>query len=232
MYNVLLTRSEEENIEFIASIKESMFNFESCPLIKYQNIKFDYSTIDQYSDIIISSKYAAKILPLASLHKNIWVVGEESAKILESKNYNIKYIADDFKQLLQNIPKSNYHNMIYLSGNHITKIPPIGIKRVVFYQVRYTNSLDEEQINAIKNDIDYIMLYSSNSARTFLKLLKAHNLIKPLENSIIIAISLKVAEILKPHFAFIICCDEGKHQQMKGLLLNDQKYRSNQQQIF
>jgi len=200
------------------------FTYIDCPLITYQDLNFEQSIISQYPDIIISSKYLAKKLPFANTKKNIWVVGEESAKILKDKNYLIKYIANNFAQLLKALPKTSYPNMMYLSGDQITKETPKEIRRLIIYQVKYTSFLTEAQVQSIKNGIDYVLLYSYNSAKTFLKIVKTYDLLKFLENSIIIAISLKVAEILKPYFAHIIHCKEGEHQQIKGLLLNDQSY--------
>ena len=129
-----------------------------------------------------------------------WVVGTKSAKILEEKGYNIKFMALNAESLKEQIPEEIYENTIYLSGNHITVNMPQQVARRIFYKVTYRESLSQEQILRYKQGIDYILIYSENCAKTLIKLLLKSNLMNYLENTTYIAISSKVEKVIKHHF--------------------------------
>lgn len=207
---VLLTRSKEANNEII-SLLSSCTNIEfiKLNLINYTPLVFDKALFDEYSNLIITSNYVAKNILVAPKDDIfIWVVGAKSAMILENKRYKIKFIAPSVDILIQNLPKSMFNNMVYLSGDIISKELPDGIRREVVYKVAYLNNLDKEVIIQIKEGVNYLTAYSKNCAKTLLNLLVENNLLKYLENTKVIAISSSVGNILNPHFKNIIVTDD------------------------
>ena len=84
MKSILLTRSLEANQETIEEINRYGLNFRyiECPLINYKSLDFDADILKNYSNIIITSKYAATIIAKHELKHNIWVVGDKSKKLL------------------------------------------------------------------------------------------------------------------------------------------------------
>ena len=101
-----------------------------------------------------------------------------------------------------------FNNMVYLSGDIISKELPDGIRREVVYKVAYLNNLDKEVIIQIKEGVNYLTAYSKNCAKTLLNLLVENNLLKYLENTKVIAISSSVGNILNQHFKNIIVTDD------------------------
>jgi Uroporphyrinogen-III synthase HemD len=152
-----------------------------------------------------------------------WVVGNQSASILKQAGLKIAYIASDVEDLIKHFPKELYSSTIYFSGDKITKDLPHEIKRCIVYQVSYCETLTSEQINAISNGVNYILLYSKNCARALVKLFKHYNLLKILENATIITISSNIASELKQYCNNTISCDNGKHEQIIELLINHAK---------
>lgn len=99
MKRILLTRSEKENSKLESSLEG--FEIISAPMIFYKNLDVDWESFVQYSNLIVTSKYAAKLIADNYLFDvNCYVVGEESAKILEANpKLKITYIAQNAVEL-------------------------------------------------------------------------------------------------------------------------------------
>ena len=203
---ILLTRSKEDNQTLKDILTPKGYNCIECSLLKSVNIPFDPKALDPYNNIITTSKRAAKLMPRAN--KNAWVVGNSSAEILRQKNYNIKYIAASASELKDHIPKDIYSSTIYPASNMISVEMPDDIKVLQVYKVIYKDELSKDEIKLIKDGIDYIALYSENCAKTLLKLIVENNLLKYLENTMVIAISSKVEMVVKDYFKNRRVCRE------------------------
>lgn len=242
MKSVLLTRSWEANLETTQEIGK-YFHYINCPVIKYKTLDFNANILKNYSNIIITSKYAAIIInnlscrdlitassnKLDSVDKsldykhNIWVVGDKSREILINKGFKIAYAGKNVDDLMQHFPADLYEQTIYLSSNEITKDLPDKIKRYIIYNVEYLNELPLSVVKELKNSVDFILLYSQNSAKTLLKLLGENNLLEYLQNSLVVAISLKVANIVRPFFKNVVYCDDQNPNDLIKLLFENAK---------
>lgn len=224
MTTILLTRSVAENATLKEELRSYDFTYVDCPLIEYEDIGLPHEILKSYSHIIITSKYAAKIL--ANHFNNIrtsfkfWIVGELSAEILLSSGLQVEYIADDVNDLIVNLPKYIYKDAIYLSANEITLELPLGLERYIIYNVKYRQDFTKREVELLNRGFDYIMLYSQNSATTLVKILQANNLYEKLQNATVIAISLKVAKEVLPYSKKIIYCEKGEHKKMTELLIS------------
>jgi uroporphyrinogen-III synthase len=235
MKSLLLTRSLEDNYSIIKELKQKAiyFNYISSPLVEYEDLGLDDNILANYSNVIITSKYAAKILASWYIDeqysdsyvnkKNIWLVGKSSKLLLSSKHFLIKYVAINVEELVKNLPHELYRQAIYLSSNEITQDFHAEIDRCVIYQVKYATKL--QQIAEIKKGVDYILLYSQNSAKTLIELLRKNDLLKLLAGSTVIAISSKVANIIRSFTKNVIYCDHGKSEKMLELLIDNAKIR-------
>jgi uroporphyrinogen-III synthase len=226
MKSVLLTRGAEDNLEIISSLQQGIFKCICSPLVQYKSLQIT-DNIDDFSDIIITSKYAAKILTNYAkdllLKKNIWLVGRSSVQMLQDK-FEIQYVAANIEELMKQLPQGIYNKAIYFSSNEITKDLPAEIKRIIVYEVEYAKDLC--QIEEIQKGINYILLYSYNTTNTLIKLFTKNNLLPILADSTVIAISEKVADNIRFFVKNVVYCDYGKPEQMLELLLNDTKYRN------
>ena len=224
MKTVLLTRSKEDNLEIIKALPKDKLHYIFSPLVKYKSLEIS-SDINNYTDIIITSKYAARMLASHNIlgKKNIWLVGKSSAEILKDR-FQVLYVAANIEELIQKIPEEIYYQTIYLSANEITKVLPVEIKREIIYEVEYAEDL--QQIEEIHKGINFILLYSSNSTNRLIELFTKNNLLPVLAASTAIVISKKVADIIRFFVKNVIYCDEGKPEQMLELLSDDEKYRN------
>lgn len=236
---IFLTRGSKENLELQSNINDfvmkrpdlnSGFSFIDCPLISYSDLKLDQSflkeLLEPYTSAIITSKYAAtrcvsfkSHYPSLQLQKlKFWVVGQSSAAILREAGFAVEAVAVNVSELLEILPKSIYSQSIYFSGDKISQNLPKEIKREIIYSVKYLDHFDPVTIESLKNGVDYIFIYSQNCAKTLLCLLIKHDLLKLLENTIIIAVSSKVASELLPYCNNVIYCKDGDQDKIIDLM--------------
>lgn len=208
--SILLTRTKSSNLILKEKLVPHGFDLVECSLIKHKLSPFDEEAFDKYSNIVITSNFAASNLPNSNGSKYVWVVGVDSEKILKNKDYKTKFCAPDAIILEKELLKNNHTKAIYLSGNNITVEMPSNIKRVVFYETDYKKSLSQLEIQRIKLGIGYILLYSENCAKTLLQLLLENNLLKYLGSTTIVTISSKVGRIVEGYFKNIKNCISGK----------------------
>ena len=204
---VLLTRSKEDNKYLRRILAPKGYSCIDLSLIEHINLTFNITVLEGFTDIIITSKRAADLLPVDEGVKNAWVVGAASADILKQKNYNIRHIAYSAHELINKIPTDIYNQTIYLSSNVISTEMPPTIKSINIYKIKYRNSLSEIEVEILKNGLDYILLYSENCAKTLIKLILENDLLKYIENSVIIAISSKVEKIVKGYLKETVTCN-------------------------
>ena len=212
--SVLLTRSKSANNELKKSFISKDLDFLDCNLIKYKLFPVEADYINKFSDLIITSNFAANNIPNAPRSgMPVWVVGEKSASSLENKGYKVAFYAASAenlkKQILDNLGP-RYKTMLYLSGDHITVNMPSEITRKILYKTEYLESLSEKEMIRYKEGIDYIVLYSENCAKTLLKLLVENNLVNYLENTAIIAISSKVGKVFGQAFKNVVVCHDSQ----------------------
>lgn len=80
------------------------------------------------------------------------------------------------------------------------------IDRRILYNVIYRDSLPIDINERLQKGIDFIPLYSENCAKTLIKLLLENNLLKYLENTVVIGISSKVEQVIKPYVSHSRAC--------------------------
>lgn len=204
--SILLTRAQPANLILKKILAPYSFDLFECSLIEYKLLKFETEVLDEYTDLVITSSFAANILPNRD-GMYAWVVGENTEKMLRAKGYKIKFCAPDAITLKKELQKNTYIKAIYLSGNNITLEMPSDVKRIVVYNTSYKKSFSHFEIQRLSQGVDYILLYSENCAKTLLQLLLENGLLKYLENSTIVAISSKVAKVVEGYFRNISNCD-------------------------
>lgn len=230
---VLLVREQTENNDLARKLIQTGFKPISYPIIEYKNLLVNYSRIlAHYSNIILTSKYAAKILyrELKSIDHdniiNIWIVGKASAAIFNRLKFiKIRCIGKNIADLMLNIPPNLYSTMIYLSADKISMELPRQVVRRVIYKTKYTATLTQDLISRA-TQLEYILLYSQNSAKMLMSLFVKYNLINELKNTTVITISSNVAKAVKPYLANVYFADTPTQAAMIKLLINNAKKRT------
>ena len=197
--NVIITRSYEDNVILAQKITELNLNSISSSMISHNIIACDFLKFQSYSNLIITSKFAAQIIAEHYPYDvDVYVVGEESADVLRrNKKLRVKEVYDKVVSLREAM--KDVIMPLYLSGNHISEEISCA-DRYVIYNTEYAKILSSDAIEVIsKNNVDFVMFYSKNSAQNFIDLIKAYNYLQNLQNSVVIAISQEVGDVVKAH---------------------------------
>lgn len=232
MTHILLTRSAEENELTTQKINDVGFSSISLPMISYIDEKISEDLSD-YHHIIVTSKYAAKIVSSYFDRKiECWAIGTESANILsQNPNITVTGIAKNVKELLSiihMIPEEEatlfFESSIYLSGDIITQELPNFIKRLVIYKVLYTDKVSKHQLDSISNEkIKYILVYSKNCAINLVRLIEKYELFPYFKHSTVVAISEEVSSVFASINIKAIYSTEPVFENMLKLLIEHEQ---------
>lgn len=204
---VFICRSNEENMLLRKKLELLKYDVLAVDLLHYNIIEKQelYQNLadknhDQILNIIITSKFCAKILrDQIKISCNIFIVGNESAKIIQNNdNINRMYIYSNVKELKKNLyPHINHYdkqNFIYYSGNHITE-EILNVQRKIIYTTQYISDFSKNTINNfIKNPPTHILLYSKNASSNLFKILQKNNLLPLIKKSAVIGLSSSITQ--------------------------------------
>ena len=160
------------------------------PVIKIQNVNYGKVNFDEFSGIIFTSANAIKNLNTSSINKqiNCFCVGSSTEKVAKQNGFQNIFCADgnvnNLKEvILQNFDQKN-GSLLYVSGEIISSnldkdLISEGyiVKRIINYSTVPIEQVSDEFIKDLKSSIpDMVYIYSENSARNYLDLLKKYNL--------------------------------------------------------
>ncbi len=188
--HILLTRPMEDSKELILKFSSMKHKVSHLPLLQIKKKEIEDPIFEQFKAIIFTSANAIKNLDTSKIDKNIicFCVGnatERKAKELGFQNiFCAEGNVNNLKELiLQNFnPKTG--SMLYVSGEIVSYdldkdliSENYIVKRVKNYTAIPNENLDDNFLINIKSSVpDVVFIYSENSARTFYKIIKKHNL--------------------------------------------------------
>jgi len=188
--HILLTRPLDDCKELILRFKSLGHKVSHLPVIKIQNVNHSKININEFGGIIFTSANAIKYLNTSDINKkiNCFCVGSSTEKAAKENGFQNIFCADgnvnNLKEvILQNFDKKS-GNLLYVSGEIISSnldkdLTSEGytVKRIINYSVLPVEEISEEFIKDLKSSIpDIVYVYSQNSARNYLNLMKKYNL--------------------------------------------------------
>ena len=189
--HILLTRPLEDSQELILRFKSLGHQVSHLPLINIEKKDYENINLNEFKGIIFTSANAIKNLDVSKINKNIFCfcVGEATEKIVKEKGFQNIFTASGNVANLKEIILQNFDqkigNLVYVSGEIISydleselKKEGYTIKRIITYKVNSNQILSDEFIKELKSSIpEIVFIYSENSARSYLNLLKKYNLL-------------------------------------------------------
>ena len=188
--HILLTRPLDDCKELILRFKTLGHKVSHLPVIKIQNVNYGKVNFDEFSGIIFTSANAVKNITTSSINKqiNCFCVGSSTEKVAKQNGFQNIFCADgnvnNLKEvILQNFDQKN-GSLLYVSGEIISSnldkdLISEGyiVKRIINYSTVPIEQVSDEFIKDLKSSIpDMVYIYSENSARNYLNLLKKYNL--------------------------------------------------------
>ena len=189
--HILLTRPLEDSKELILKFKSLGHQVSHLPVINIEKKDYENINLNEFKGIIFTSSNAIKNLDVSKINKNIFCfcVGEATEKIVKEKGFQNIFTASGNVANLKEIILQNFDqkigNLVYVSGEIISydldlelKKEGYTIKRIITYKVNSNQILSDEFIKELKSSIpEIVFIYSENSARSYLNLLKKYNLL-------------------------------------------------------
>ena len=189
--HILLTRPLEDSQELILRFKSLGHQVSHLPVMNIEKKDYENINLNEFKGIIFTSANAIKNLDVSKINKNIFCfcVGEATEKIVKEKGFQNIFTASGNVANLKEIILQNFDkkigNLVYVSGELISydldlelKKEGYTIKRIITYKVNSNQILSDEFIKELKSSIpEIVFIYSENSARSYLNLLKKYNLL-------------------------------------------------------
>jgi len=189
--HILLTRSLEDSYEIILKFQRLGHKVSHMPVIDIKKIDYENLKFSEFKGIIFTSSNAIKCLNVSSIDKNIncFCVGSVTERKARNVGFQNVYSADgnvnNLKELiLQNFSQKD-GKLLYVSGEIISVSldkdlisDGYSLQRLVNYSADPIEELNQKFIDELKSSMpDIVYVYSQNSAKNFLKLIKKYQLV-------------------------------------------------------
>jgi len=208
--HILLTRPLDDSKDLIIKFKSLGHKVSHFPVIKIEPVKYEQPDFNDYKGIIFTSANAVKNLNLKNLDRKIicFCVGSATEKIVKQNGFLNIFCADGNVNNLKEIILQNFgHNhgsLLYVSGQIISSnldrdliAEGYSVKRIVNYNALPIEEISEEFVKDLKSLIpDMIFIYSENSARNYLNLLKKYDLTDIWMNTNLMCLGEKTSSVL------------------------------------
>ena len=208
--HILLTRPLDDCKELIVRFKSMGHKVSHLPVIKIQKVNHEKVNFCEFGGIVFTSANAIKNLNMSDINKkiNCFCVGSSTENMAKKNGFQNIFCAEgnvnNLKELiLQNFDKKS-GNLLYVSGEIISSnldkdliFEGYTVKRIINYSVLPTEEISEEFIKDLKSSIpDMVYVYSENSARNYLNLLKKYNLLDYWMNTNLMCLGEKTSSVL------------------------------------
>ena len=208
--HILLTRQLDDCKDLIIKFKSLGHKVSHLPVIKIESLEYENIDFNDYRGIIFTSANAVKNLNLINLDKkiNCFCVGSVTEKIVKQNGFQNIFCADgnvnNLKEIILQSFDCKQGSLLYVSGQIISSnldrdliSEGYSVKRIVNYNAIPIEEISEEFVKDLKSLIpDMIFIYSENSARNYLNLLKKYGLADIWMNTNLMCIGEKASAVL------------------------------------
>ena len=208
--HILLTRPLDDCKELILRFKSLGHKVSHLPVIKIQNVNYDKININEFSGIIFTSANAIKNLNTSDINKkiNCFCVGSSTESAAKQNGFQNIFCAEGNVNNLKEVILQNFDNksgnLLYVSGEIVASnldkdliSEGYKVRRIINYSVLPVEEIGEEFINNLKSSIpDMVYVYSENSAKNYLNLLKKYNLLDYWMNTNLMCLGEKTSSVL------------------------------------
>ena len=208
--HILLTRPLEDSKELILRFSSLGHKVSNLPVIKVEPLKYDEPDYVPFKGVIFTSSNAIKNLDLNKIDKKIecYCVGSATEKAAKLKGFQNIISAEGNVNNLKDLVLQNFDpkngSLLYVSGEVVSSrldkdliSEGYSLKRLTNYTVLPTQEITEEFREELKASIpDIIYVYSENSAKSLLNLLKKYDLLDSWMDTNLMCMGEKASAIL------------------------------------
>ena len=208
--HILLTRQLQDSKDLIQKFKSNGFKVSNLPLLEINKLDKNEIKICNHNSIIFTSSNAIRFLDLKNINKNVpcFCVGSHTEKTARLTGFQNVFAADgnvrNLKELIQQNLSAKDSKILYISGDVVSY--PLdkdlisegyNVERLINYTVKHNENLDQSFLKSLKSDMpNLVYVYSENSAKSFLKLIKKYELVDYWMNTNLMCIGEKTSSVL------------------------------------
>ena len=208
--HILLTRPLEDCSDLIIKFKKLGHSVSHIPLIKIKKIEYGEVNFYDFSAIIFTSSNSIKYLKLDNINKKLkcFCVGSATEKLARASGFQNVIAADGNVRALKELILQNHEKkdgkILYVSGELISynlekelRKEGYEIMRIINYSVEHNDEIKDDLIEELKKNIpDIVYVYSENSSKSFLNIIKKYQLIDSWMNTNLMCIGEKTSSVL------------------------------------
>ena len=188
--HILLTRPLDDSRDLILRFTSLGHKVSHLPVINVLPVQYQEPDYSQFKGIIFTSANAIKNLNTSKIEKNIqcFCVGNSTEVLAKQSGFQNIFCAEgnvnNLKEIILQYFDKKDGSLIYISGELISSnldkdliSEGYSVTRVINYSVKPIDTIREELIRDLKSLIpDMVFIYSENSAKNFLNILKKYDL--------------------------------------------------------
>ena len=208
--HIMLTRPFEDIKDLIIKFKSLGHIVSHLPVIKVNELVVSNLNYSNFSGIIFTSANSVKFLDTKKIDKSIhcFCVGTATENLVLKKGFQNVYAAEGNVENLKEIIIQNYDKrsgkLLYVSGEIISSNlhkqlmdQDFQVDRIVNYSVEHVKDFDQKFIKSLKNSMpDIIYVYSENSAKSLLNIIKRYDLVDYWMNTNLMCLGEKTSTVL------------------------------------
>ena len=208
--HILLTRPLEDCANLLIKFKELGHTVSHLPVIKIRKVEYKETNFNDYSAMIFTSSNSIKNLNIDIINKTIkcFCVGSVTEKVARGSGFQNVIAADGNIRALKELILQNHDKkdgkILYISGEFISlnldkELTNEGyeISRIINYTVDHIDEFQNNVIEELKKNIpDIVYVYSENSAKSLLNIIKKYQLIDSWMNTNLMCIGEKTSSVL------------------------------------
>ena len=208
--HILLTRPLEDCGNLLIKFKDLGHAVSHLPVIKIKKLEYKEPNFNDYSAIIFTSSNSIKNLTINLINKTVkcFCVGSVTEKFARSLGFQNVIAADGNVRALKELILQNHYKkdgkILYISGEFISsnldkELTNEGydISRIINYTVEHIHEFQNNVIEELKKNIpDIVYVYSENSAKSLLNIIKKYQLIDSWMDTNLMCIGEKTSSVL------------------------------------
>lgn len=238
---VLVTRPEDQLIDFSRKIAEIGGQPISAPMLKILPVSYDTQALPEYEGLIFTSANALRFfVPHAADHnKSVVCVGNNLARLLENAHFQIRAKAVTAEVLMADITSQHksIKRWLYVRGQEISfdfkaaieaARKDVTVSELTVYRAEKEDAFPvEAQALIEKGRISYVTVFSRRTAESFMAIIARHKLEGALRHIKVLCIRESVLECVQPHlwqnvYVSDIPTQDGMVERLKRLIQTDQ----------
>ncbi len=207
--HILLTRPLDDCKDLIIKFKSLGHMVSHLPVIEIKKKIHKNIDFGEYSGVVFTSSNSIKNLSNNKLNKNIlcFCVGASTEKEAKKNGFQNIFAAEGNVKNLKEIIHKNFDKndgkLIYVSGEIISSdldkeliSEGYSVERIINYSVAHVQNIKPEFFKELKKSMpDVVYIYSENSAKSFMEIVKKNHIEDQWMNTNLMCIGEKTATI-------------------------------------